>query len=279
MFAYSGVWPPLVVVESDSMQHSDERSSIGTIDIGDLVLVKKSNEIVTYIEGMHSGHRTYGGYGDVIIYKPYGSDDRKPIIHRAICWLVYNETGGGFDVPDLALLPAERWNVVSQPNVWWNLDGVVEIYSVGHQNVTLRINLGFTLDFFESRDRIPHDGFITMGDNNIQWQGFNPIGVYDQLSICLEPIDVDWVIGKARGEIPWFGLMKLYVEGNLPGNAPSNSKTNLFVSIGLIIGVPIAIDAVNLVMKRRGVEIFGWTRRISSRIRNAFDSLRGRSKR
>ena len=41
LFAYSGLWPPLVVVESESMQHSNTTSYIGVIDTGDLVIVKK----------------------------------------------------------------------------------------------------------------------------------------------------------------------------------------------------------------------------------------------
>jgi len=279
MLAYTGTWPPLVVVESDSMQHSDERSSIGIIDIGDLVFVKKTDQIVTYLEGTLTDHRTYGGYGDVVIYRPYGSDDRKPIIHRPICRLEYNASGGGFDVPELAQLPEDRWNVVSHPNVWWNLSGVLELYHIGHKNATLRINLDAMLDYFEESARQPHGGFITMGDNNIQWQGPLPIGLYDQISICQEPIPTDWVVGKARGEIPWFGLMKLWLEGDAPDNVPQNSKTNLFVSIGLIIGVPIALDTINLVMKRRGVEIFGWVGKIRWRLRSGFASLRDRLRR
>src|SRR5256886_2101252 len=37
LYLYAGVWPPLVVVESSSMQHGSEASSIGVIDTGDMV--------------------------------------------------------------------------------------------------------------------------------------------------------------------------------------------------------------------------------------------------
>ena len=38
LWAYTGSWPPLVVVESNSMIHS-EQGEVGSIDAGDLVLV------------------------------------------------------------------------------------------------------------------------------------------------------------------------------------------------------------------------------------------------
>src|SRR2546425_1099668 len=37
IYAYAGVWPPLVVVESASMQHSGQDSFLGVIDTGDMV--------------------------------------------------------------------------------------------------------------------------------------------------------------------------------------------------------------------------------------------------
>ena len=45
VFAYTQVWPPLVVIESESMQ-IDEFSHIGIIDTGDLVLVKKVTSLM-----------------------------------------------------------------------------------------------------------------------------------------------------------------------------------------------------------------------------------------
>ena len=70
IYAYSGIWPPLVVIDSGSMKHGEE-SQVGAIDAGDLVLVKEiddRNDVITYIEGRADGHRTYGDYGDVIIF-------------------------------------------------------------------------------------------------------------------------------------------------------------------------------------------------------------------
>ena len=92
LWAFSGgIWPPMVVVESESMMHGDD-SQIGVIDTGDLTIVKKihdRHDIITYVEGnpeykvqwtegsnpqdevsffgKSSPHRTYSDYGDVII--------------------------------------------------------------------------------------------------------------------------------------------------------------------------------------------------------------------
>ena len=58
-FAYSGNWPPMVVIESGSMEHDNNPlyeepgyTHIGTIDTGDLVIVKKAGkgDIVTYLQ-------------------------------------------------------------------------------------------------------------------------------------------------------------------------------------------------------------------------------------
>src|SRR5688572_5813549 len=59
LFAYARVWPPMVVVESGSMQHSDVRSHLGVIDTGDLVLlqsVSSGSDVVTYVDGRVSGY-------------------------------------------------------------------------------------------------------------------------------------------------------------------------------------------------------------------------------
>lgn len=270
LFAYSGVWPPLVVIESESMQHSSSQSSLGTMDTGDMVLVRnvdQRGDVETYLQGAVTGHETYRQYGDVIVYYRYGNKDYKPIIHRAICWVEYNQTGGGFDIPSLAQLPQSQWEVIGHQDVYWNLDGTVELYDIGYMNATIRLDLNHILSLFQERGREPHSGFITMGDHNLDKVGLTVYGTYDQLSdqLCREPISEDWILGKARGEIPWFGLVKLWVDGDMPENVPSNSITNLWISLGLIIGIPIALDAANTVLKRRGIQIFGWASRLSPR--------------
>src|SRR5439155_756042 len=59
IYVYTGVWPPLVVVESQSMQHSGTESHFGVIDTGDMVFQQAAPnraDVVTYLEGRASGY-------------------------------------------------------------------------------------------------------------------------------------------------------------------------------------------------------------------------------
>ncbi|WP_248517594.1 S26 family signal peptidase [Salinarchaeum laminariae] len=92
LFAVSGVWPPLVAVESGSMQPNMEQ--------GDLVLVVEEDRfasqladehgIVTHANASGTEHQQFGRGGSVIVYKPDG-DDGTPIIHRAVLWVDQGE--------------------------------------------------------------------------------------------------------------------------------------------------------------------------------------------
>lgn len=267
IFAYSGIWPPLVVIESKSMQHSPTESYIGVIDTGDIVIVKGSDsidDVVTYVEGYATGFETYSEYGDVIIY--YRSGMEKPVIHRAIVELEYNFTGGGFDIPSLQNLPASMWSVPGE-RTWWNLKESVTLYDIGYADVRVEIDLASMLSYMQARGT-PHGGLITMGDNNwyTEIDGTN-VGRYDQkwITSVQEPITSEWLIGKSRGELPWFGLLKLWATNTAPSYTPENSKTGLLVSLGLIIAVPVALDASNSLLKKRGIDMFAWTHRLSPR--------------
>ncbi len=261
LFAYSGIWPPLVVIESKSMQHSDTQSALGVIDTGDLVVVKKitsAAQVKTYVDGMSSGYSTYGEHGDVIIY--YKSGLSKPIIHRAIVYLVYNETGGSFDIPSLRDVPTDKWSVSSGPQSYLNQKGTVDLKDVGYAKVTVHLDLAGMLNYFTSNHIEPHGGLITMGDNNWSPGASGPVGTYDQQSIMKEPIKDVWLIGLARGEIPWFGLLKLWLTGTAPPYVPHNSEYYLMFTLALLIGIPLAMDISNMYLKRKGIDMFGWTR-------------------
>lgn len=257
VFIYAGMWPPVYVVESASMQHSDDRSFIGTIDTGDLVIVQRSDGsgVRTYVESYQDGHRTFGDYGDVVVYERYGRSDYTPIIHRAMLRLEYNMTSSSFDVPSLAALPAEKWGTDVEDGRWWNLTGVVQIYDVGYRSAVLSVNLASLLDYYADRN-LEHGGIITMGDHNVAFNGGQYVGIYDQstASICLEPVMDEWIIGEAKAELPWLGLIKLWVNGDLPANTPDNSKTGLLVVLALIIVVPLALDFTGLMLQKRGID-------------------------
>ena len=246
------------------MQHSDDTSYIGVIDTGDIVVVKSVEtyqEVTTYVEGLANGHSTYGEAGDVIIYHREGM--LKPIIHRAIVKLEYNFTGGGFDVPSLANISEELWDVPGGEKVWWNLKEMLVLYDVGYSGAMLEIDLSTMISYMFANGNI-HGGFITLGDHNWEVVNGTPVARYDQrwLSTMREPVREDWVVGKARGELPWFGLIKLWATGTLPVDAPANSQRNLMITLGVIILVPIAFDVTSGIMRRRGITLDwkGWFR-------------------
>ncbi|WP_418285417.1 S26 family signal peptidase [Halorubrum sp. DTA46] len=129
LFALSGVWPPMVAVESPSMEPN--------MNTGDLVFVTDpgrfapdaaSNDIgvVTYEEGVAADYRTFGSYGSVVIFQP---PDRiaSPIIHRAM-----------FHVEE-----GENWYERADSR-YHSADNCGELQHCP----------------------APHGGFITLGDNN-----------------------------------------------------------------------------------------------------------------
>lgn len=91
LFLFSGTWPALVTVESESM--------VPHMNVGDLVLVVEEDRfgrLVTWEEGNETGYRNFGDYGDVIIYLPNGRGDVHPIIHRALKWMDEEEVAAEF---------------------------------------------------------------------------------------------------------------------------------------------------------------------------------------
>ncbi len=80
-----GLYAPMVAVESGSM--------IPHIQVGDIVFVESVDrtEIITYENGKENGYSSFGEYGDVILYKPYGKEGVTPIIHRAMYYVEKGE--------------------------------------------------------------------------------------------------------------------------------------------------------------------------------------------
>ncbi|GAB7009810.1 S26 family signal peptidase [Halorubrum trueperi] len=129
LFGVSGVWPPMVAVESGSMEPN--------MEVGDLVFVTEPGRlapdaadndvgVVTHEIGESVDYRTFGSYGSVVIYRPPGRT-ASPIIHRA---MFHVEAG-------------ENW--------YDRADG--EYHDAASCD--------------ELRNcPAPHDGYITLGDNN-----------------------------------------------------------------------------------------------------------------
>jgi signal peptidase len=287
LYAYSGgIWPPMVVVESESMQHGTD-SHIGTIDTGDLTLVKKissRSDIVTYVEGRpsynvsyeeataggvvtkaetfkgaHAGFSNYGDYGEVIIYNKNGRTDETPVIHRAMVWFEPNTTpecmakipmgyDGGGDFPD-----------IKNANHPHGLKCIVEltIQKVGYKNDALIIRVNTIVSNAKKIEGKPFAGFLTHGDHNGAGNG----QFYcDQENLSdyhtgrtLAPNKVDWIVGKAVGELPWFGALKLVASKTTPTEKiPPSSWKGLITTIVLIIVIPFIVDiAVAQYQKRK----------------------------
>jgi signal peptidase len=243
LFLYTANWPPMVVVESDSMQHGPN-DVLGIINTGDIVLVKKvsvPSDVNTYVASEPTGYTTYGEPGDVILYYPNGVMGSTPVIHRAILWIDYNQSTGSFDAPSLLGLSCPSQYSIETPsgtktclsNPWTPVTGTLNLYNVGWTDLTISIDFSSLL----MEPGGPASGYITMGDNNN--------GLYDQkqegkdcaISCIVQP---GWVLGVARGMVPWFGALKLWLDGNT-WYVPSQTWDYLALCIVLIITLPFVV--------------------------------------
>jgi signal peptidase I len=245
LFAYTQNWPPVYVVESNSMQHGSS-DTLGLINTGDLVLAQKvsTDSIVPYVVGLSTGYSTYGEYGDVILYHPDGAGTT-PIIHRVILYLDWNSTSSSYSAPDLGGLSCGNAPdaVYATPGTPGNcgttdLTGTLDMFHVGWMSVNISLSL-------TSSGLGQHSGFLTMGDNNPlpDQSGSSAIA----LSSLVEP---GWVIGVARGMIPWFGAVKLLLEGQA-GMVPTQSWQFLGLTIA---GVILLAFGIHYALRLEGVE-------------------------
>lgn len=131
LFAISGIWPPMVAVESASMEPNMAR--------GDLVFVMEEHRlspdrsygttgVVTHRIGQATGYTRFNRPGDVIVYRRDGASGETPIIHRAMFWV--NDS--------------ENWYEKANPDAVGGADNCQQLRQCP----------------------APHEGFITKGDNN-----------------------------------------------------------------------------------------------------------------
>jgi signal peptidase len=226
LWAYTGQWfgAPMVAIESGSMQHRDEPyGRYGTINAGDMVFLVKTHvksDIVTNIE-KDSNNFYYGKYGDVIVYMPYGDKDRDQIIHRAMCWVEYNEEDQTYNVKG---------------------------YNLSHVKSITIPELGLS----NYKSNPPHSGYITKGDN----PDTNPTCDQGSGGICDEPIKFEWVSGKARGELPWIGTLNLFFNDITQGkstvaNVPQDCIVCLIILIIILISIPVALDLYSYIKEKK----------------------------
>ncbi len=179
LFAISGVWPPMVAIESGSMQPN--------IGVGDLVFVMEEDRfpsdraveatgVATVSSSNGSDFRKFNRPGDVIVYKPDGSGQATPVIHRA---QFYVEEG-------------ENWYEKAESE-----------------------HLPEDVDSCDDLKHCPaeHGAFITRGDNprsNMQ---------YDQVQGVSRPVRPEWVIGTAEFRMPGLGWLRLNFQTGPVGTA------------------------------------------------------------
>ena len=100
LYGVSGIWPPMVAIESGSMEPH--------MSAGDIVFivsptsftpdnVETKHGVVTHEQGEEIGYESFGDYGDPIVFRPDGSDSRTAIIHRA---MFYVEKGEEWEAMD-----------------------------------------------------------------------------------------------------------------------------------------------------------------------------------
>ncbi|MGD0534878.1 MAG: S26 family signal peptidase [Methanoregula sp.] len=233
LYLICGTWPAVVTVESGSMEPH--------MNIGDLVVVVQQDRfgpVQTWNEAKTTGYQKFGDYGDVIIYRPNGETDfwaqigllplskQHPIIHRAMTWVDAGEPEPSYlniyggSVTPTEYLPLEISNMT------------VEGYKILYTGATLPpANLTFSsydliinnetgkyrlpssyvtsnIGYIQYGNATTHGGYITKGDNN---------QVSDEGSIMvagvgmIEPVEKEWVVGKALFTIPLVGLLPLHI--------------------------------------------------------------------
>jgi len=241
LWAYTGQWfgAPMVAVESGSMEHFNPPfGRLGTIDAGDMVLlvkvdskddvVPRGSEFYGALAEENSAHLNYGDYGDVIVYRPLGDETTDQIIHRAICWVEYHEEYGTYTV--------EAYGIYN--------DSKIDIGVLGLSNY-----------------KPSNSGFITKGDNPLSNTQAEQASFNSPFCICKEPVKIEWISGKASGEIPWIGTINLFfndlVNGELfgsqstVGNVHRDSFDCLIVFIEFLILIPVSLDMLGHYKQRK----------------------------
>ncbi len=244
LFAFARTWPPMVVVETGSMQHSNETSYLGVADTGDMILVQASphpEDIVTYVEGRARGYATYGDYGDVIMFRRPA--DAKPIMHRPVFRLLWNDTTEGFDIPSMQdLAQGVDWNSSRSTPLGLKVGDSVVLHNVTFKDLSIQFSIsGFISQVIASRCTKENPCYVTMGD-------FNAPNYDGSL------VRHSWVVGRARGEIPWLGLLNLLLTGKYgwgDSRVPANSWTSIMVVLLLLIGIPVVWETARLVRRQR----------------------------
>ena len=254
-WVYTGNWPPMVVIESGSMEHDDNPlypepgfTHIGAIDTGDLVLVKSAerDDIVTYLEGKQTGYKRYGDYGDVIIYYKNGVlggcdmnmtskvDFDISITTEAEC----NRQDGEWVIATPVIHRAMAWVEVREDGSYYLPEIDVEFSNGKLVLAEIGLPVGAPLTGLE------HSGYITKGDSTSNRHP-DQLTHRDLHGQDVQPVQPGDIVGMARGELPWFGLIKLRLtQPDSYASAPEECRQMLWFSLATIIAGPFVVQRV-----------------------------------
>ena len=170
LFAISGVWPPMVAIESGSMEPNMQVNDLAFVMDTDRfqpnASVRTTNGsdtgVVTAAVGAETGYSRFGDSGDVIVFEPDGNSRQTPVIHRAMFW-------------------------VEQGENWCEHEA---------------IESAFLRNTDEDQCIATQAGFITKGDDNPAYDqaGRTPITA---------PVRPAWIVGTAETRIPFLGWFRL----------------------------------------------------------------------
>lgn len=179
LFGVSGLWPPLVAIESGSMEpHMFKGDLVFVVDNGRFAPDGSHEGVVTYRQGNPElegtganealeGYWSFGNHGNVIIFEPNGRRGT-PIIHRAHIYVEEDE----------------NWYDEANPEYVGNADSCEELRNCPAD----------------------HAGYITKGDNNPRYDQVGP----NPRSDVVKP---GWVQGVAKVRVPWLGCIRLELSG------------------------------------------------------------------
>ena len=228
---YTGLNAPFSVIMSESMQHDNQRSEIGIIDTGDVVIVenKDRSNIQSYIESTASGYSTFGDFGSVIIYNRDSASN--PVIHRAILWLDYDPSTDTWNAPSL-----DNYN----GNWYWEYMGVRHTETTGirgilHFDDITQSHKSPSIDLDRLNIEDKKSGYLTMGDNTRNT-------TFDQgTSIVSHMIGVEDIRSVPIAEIPWIGTIKLLFKNE----SKLECVTNSIPSLAMLFLIVIAFFSVS----------------------------------
>lgn len=237
LWSYTDQWfgAPLVAIESGSMEHLNEPfGRIGTINAGDMVLLVKVNNKDDITPYSISKDYNYGKKGDVVIYHPDGNEKVDQIIHRAMCWIdvEIEDSNTYYTIKEYDIIRHNATEPLYIPECGiWNAASNSSVILDGKTNQR------------HHYQKFTHSGFITKGDNPLTNRECDQIG-----GISNQLIRVEWVSGKASGELPWIGTINLLFNDLTTGgkdtisNVPQDCLTCFSAVIIILVSIPVSLD-------------------------------------